>query len=601
MKKYFIILLYCCSFLIMFGQNDTKILIPKFDYMQMTAGIDIPYVPENETPFFYDTREIMTLVREAADMVRVKGESAFNEFRLPSTPWRQGETYIFVLDRTGKMVVHPDKAMEGKNQINLKDVNGKPIIRGLIDAATAIAGKTDGWYHYEWAVPGGLLPRWKSSYVISVQAPSGKSYIVGCGVYNDRMEKEFVVDIVNTAAGQIEKNKEKAFTLFHDPSGPFIAKDAYIFVVDMNGVELVNPAFPNLEGSKVLDLKDTEGKYLVRDMFKVVETKGEGWVNYMWPKPGESVSTQKSTYVRKAMMGDEWVLVACGVYLADAPKKTIAADKIKAPELMSLVREAAVIFAQKGEDAYPEFRKPNTKWFHDDTYFFVWSMEGYRILNAGNPAMEGRNVTDLKDVLGRPMGKMFFDAARSATGEGWIHYMWPEPGDIFPTWKSSFVKHVTFPSGKEYLVGCGIYSMQMDKAFIEEVVNKAATLIQQQGKKAFPLLRDKKGPFVFMDVYVFVEDTKGKELVNPAHPGLEGKILINEKDVNGKYLVQDYINAALKRGSTWVDYYWYKPGEVNPKHKYSFVRKVNYKRQTFIIGAGFYTDDAVGDKNVVIH
>ena len=95
------------------------------------------------------------------------------------------------------------------------------------------------------------------------------------------------------------------------------------------------------------------------------------------------------------------------------------------------------------------------------------------------------------------------------------------------------------------------------------------------------------------------EDIKGKELVNPAHPGLEGKILINEKDVNGKYLVQDYINAALKKGSAWVDYYWYKPGEVNPKHKYSFVRKVNYKRQTFIIGAGFYTDDAVGDKNVV--
>ena len=28
------------------------------------------------------------------------------------------------------MLVHPDPAMEGKNELDLKDINGKPIIRG---------------------------------------------------------------------------------------------------------------------------------------------------------------------------------------------------------------------------------------------------------------------------------------------------------------------------------------------------------------------------------------------------------------------------------------------------------------------------------------
>ena len=74
-----------------------------------------------------------------------------------------------------------------------------------------------------------------------------------------------------------------AFKAFHDPTGPFIAKDAYIFVLDPNGLELVNPAFPSPEGRNVLDMKDTEGKFLVREMLQVVKTRGAGWVNYICP------------------------------------------------------------------------------------------------------------------------------------------------------------------------------------------------------------------------------------------------------------------------------------------------------------------------------
>jgi signal transduction histidine kinase len=218
--------------------------------------------------------------------------------------WRQGDMYIFVLDPQGNMLVHPDPALEGKKELDLKDVNGKPIIRGLIGAATMVPGKSEGWYHYQWPVPDGILPQWKSTYVRLVTAPSHKSYVVGGGMYNDRMERAFVVVAVKDAVGQIEKNGAASFQLFHDPTGPFIAKDAYIFVIDPSGVDLVNPGFPNLEGRNILDVKYTQGKQLIREVFQVVQTRGSGWVEYMWPKPGESISTQKSAYVSKAKMGD---------------------------------------------------------------------------------------------------------------------------------------------------------------------------------------------------------------------------------------------------------------------------------------------------------
>jgi signal transduction histidine kinase len=405
------------------------------------------------------------------------------------------------------------------------------------------------------------------------------------------MERAFVVDMVKDAQEQIEKNGAAVFPLLHDPTGPFIAKDAYIFVFDMKGIDLVNPGFPNLEGRNLLDLKDTQGKQLIREMFEVVQTSGSGWVDYMWPKPGESVSTQKSAYVSKAKMRDQWVLVGCGVYLADAPKTVPAAKKMTAPELMALVREGTAIFEKQGEKAYAEFRQQGTKWHHDDTYFFVWAMDGMRVFHAANPAGEGQNMAGMKDVAGRPIGRMILDTAGSPSGEGWIHYMYPEPGDIFPTWKSTFVKRVTFPSGKPYIIGCGIYNMQMDMAFIQDVVNRAAALVAERGEDAFGQLRDRTGPFVFMDTYVFVDSTEGIELVNPAFPSLEGKNLIDLKDLTGKAVIQDQIVAANKDGSAWLDLYWYKPGQNTPARKRTFVRKVQSGPDTYIVGAGIYLEE----------
>ena len=540
---------------------------------------------------YEETRELVHLVNDAAELVRSKGEAAFDDFRVAGSRWRQDETYIFVLDPEGNMRVHPDPALQGRNELDLKDINGKPIIRGLINAAMALPDKPEGWYHYQWPVPGGLLPRWKSSYVQRVTAPSGCRYVVGSGAYNDRMERTFVEHAVKDAAGQIEQHGAAAFPLFHDATGPFIAKDAYIFVFDRQGIDLVNPGFPNLEGRNLLDLKDAHGKPLVREMFEVVQTRGSGWVDYMRPKPGESVSTQKSAYVSRAKMGDQWVLVGCGVYLADAPKAAPVGKKMTAPELMALVRDAAAVFEKDGEKAYPAFRQQGSKWLRDDTYFFVWAMDGTRLFHAANPAGEGQNLRDMKDILGRPIGKMILNTGGSAAGEGWIHYMYPEPGDIFPTWKSTFVKRVTFPSGIEHIIGCGIYNMQMDKAFIEDVVNRAAALVAGQGQEAFALLRDKTGPFVFMDTYVFVTSPDGTELVNPALPSLEGRNLIDLKDLNGNAVIRDEIAAVMKAGSAWLDMSWFKPGHNTPALKQTFVRKAQFGQDTYIVGSGIYLDE----------
>ena len=158
-------------------------------------------------------------------------------------------------------------------------------------------------------------------------------------------------------------------------------------------------------------------------------------------------------------------------------------------------------------------------------------------------------------------------------------------------WKSSFIKRVTFPSGKQYLIGCGIYNLQMNRAFITDVVNRAAALVEKQGREAFGQLRDPNGPFFFMDTYVFVEALDGTELVNPAQPSLEGKNLINLKDIKGQLVVQNEIALAVKDGSGWMDLYWYKPGQNSPARKQTFVRKVQSGQETYVVGSGVYLEE----------
>lgn len=120
------------------------------------------------------------------------------------------------------------------------------------------------------------------------------------------------------------------------------------------------------------------------------------------------------------------------------------------------VQEAASLVEEKGEEAFPEFREKDSKWFYDDFYIFVWNTNGTRVVYPPDLSGEGQNVSGLTDFNGKPIGKLFIETALSEDGEGWISYEWPKPNETEPSTKCGFIKRVTF--GEEtYLVGSGFY------------------------------------------------------------------------------------------------------------------------------------------------
>ncbi|MCD6101758.1 MAG: cache domain-containing protein, partial [Candidatus Cloacimonetes bacterium] len=94
----------------------------------------------------------------------------------------------------------------------------------------------------------------------------------------------------------------------------FIFLDTYVFVKNIKGNELVNPAFPDLEGQNLSNLQDSNGKYFIREELETLKTKDDCWMDYMWPKPGETTPSQKWVYVKKIIIGQDTLVVGAGYF-----------------------------------------------------------------------------------------------------------------------------------------------------------------------------------------------------------------------------------------------------------------------------------------------
>ena len=123
-----------------------------------------------------------------------------------------------------------------------------------------------------------------------------------------------IVVLVDKAAALIDSKGKSVFPEFRKTGSEWWSGDTYLFINDMKGMALFNAAFPKLEGTDVSGLKDPNGKLLVAEMIKVTQSKGSGWVDYMWPKPGQSQPSQKWSYLKAVTIDGTPALVGAGFY-----------------------------------------------------------------------------------------------------------------------------------------------------------------------------------------------------------------------------------------------------------------------------------------------
>ncbi len=128
-------------------------------------------------------------------------------------------------------------------------------------------------------------------------------------------QSEAVEALVTRAAALIEKEGQTAaFTQFRTKDSEWLHSDTYLYAYDAKGNVLLNPAFPQREGTNVVGQKDAKGKPFQDEILQIAATDGSGCASYMFPKPGQTESSEKWAYVKKVTLNGTPGLIASGFY-----------------------------------------------------------------------------------------------------------------------------------------------------------------------------------------------------------------------------------------------------------------------------------------------
>lgn len=118
---------------------------------------------------------------------------------------------------------------------------------------------------------------------------------------------------------------------------------------------------------------------------------------------------------------------------------------------------------------------------------------------------------------------------------------------------------------------------------------EAAAFVNSQGvQAAIKEISKRHNRFTWNDgvSYVFLMNMDCRMLAHPVHPEMtQSTKLIQQTDVNGKTMFQDFIRAAQK-GKGWTKYDWTVPGHDVIKPKHTFIYRV--PDTDYFVGAGFY-------------
>ena len=148
----------------------------------------------------------------------------------------------------------------------------------------------------------------------------------------EKLTPQLCKEKVLEAAKLVKEEGEGAFGKIRDPNGPFRfgSGAGYVWIHNLDGVMVMHPIKPSLEGKGLLDMRDVNGRYLFVAFNEMVEEHGKGWIPYAWPKPGEKESSPKISFCVLVKKGDRDYVLGSGMYdvTADEIKKMFPDDAV---------------------------------------------------------------------------------------------------------------------------------------------------------------------------------------------------------------------------------------------------------------------------------
>lgn len=132
----------------------------------------------------------------------------------------------------------------------------------------------------------------------------------------DSATPEEVIAKVREAAQFLHDKGKAGVTDFTAPTSRWVWKDSYVFVYNCRQNKmLAHPLRPDLVGRPIRQIQDNNNKLIFEALCNAGNQRQGGWVEYVWPKPGEGQLSRKISYALAADVTLEYgVQVAAGIY-----------------------------------------------------------------------------------------------------------------------------------------------------------------------------------------------------------------------------------------------------------------------------------------------
>jgi methyl-accepting chemotaxis protein len=213
-------------------------------------------------------------------------------------------------------------------------------------------------------------------------------------------------------------------------------KTGYFWVNDTDAVIVTHPIKPALNGKNMADYKDEAGKRIFFEFADVAKKNGEGFVDYVWPKPGFNAPQPKVSFV-KLFKPYNWV-IGTGEYVDDVTTKM----QDEALKTLSEMRYA------------------------NNDYFWINDSKPKMIMHPIKPALNGQDLSNSADAKGK---KLFVEMAKVSNENkagGLVKYWWDKPEKKNdPKEKFSYVQRF---EPWDWIIGTG--------AYVDDIENEVALM-----------------------------------------------------------------------------------------------------------------------------
>ena len=218
----------------------------------------------------------------------------------------------------------------------------------------------------------------------------------------------------------------------------------YYFATRLDGVEILFADKPEMEGLNMLDVQDTRGQYVIKDMINIVRQSGEGFYEYHWTKPDSAGNDFKKISFIKRFEPYDW-FIGTGLYVDDVE------DQIKANLLSTISR------IRFGKEGYIFINRLNGDALVSNGMLFSGTKKLWEVFN--------KDPEKMKDIFEKE-----YNAALKPEGDYiyYSHIKLTNPDKESP--KASFIYGIP---DLQWLVGAGVYldDVETDIALMQTKLN----------------------------------------------------------------------------------------------------------------------------------